>query len=361
MASTRQRARTRPAPAAPIPIIIGGRSDAAIRRACRPATGGSASGTPPGVSPAPSRWRRGRRPRPGGPTRPGTRCRCGAGWRTPRRRPAPASRPRCRPSTRSRSSGSSATAPTAPPTTSPSSSRPTPTRAASSSTWSRSRPAPIRPSPPGRRQEAPGPGMTAPLVVAPRFCGPPDSANGGYASGLIAACLDGQAEITLRRPPPLARPMAVERDGEGSVRVLDGDVLIAEGHEPAGQPGGGPPRPGHGPGRPRRRPRIPPAGPPGRASLPHLLRARACLLALGRAGHHARAGRLLLPYANAGIPVSRSRDRAAIWRPSSSGRRSTAPGPSGRSGTPPRMGRPTCWAGSRPASSARSGRASRMS
>jgi hypothetical protein len=71
--------------------------------------------------------------------------------------------------------------------------------------------------------------MMASLVVAPRFCGPPDSANGGYASGLIAACLDGQAEITLRRPPPLARPMAVERDGEGSVRVLDGDVLIAEG------------------------------------------------------------------------------------------------------------------------------------
>ena len=71
--------------------------------------------------------------------------------------------------------------------------------------------------------------MTASLVVAPRFCGPPDSANGGYACGLIAAYLDGQAEITLRRPPPLATPMAVERDGEGSVRVLDGDVLIAEG------------------------------------------------------------------------------------------------------------------------------------
>ena len=70
--------------------------------------------------------------------------------------------------------------------------------------------------------------MTASLVVASRFCGPPGTANGGYACGLIAACLDDQAEITLRRPPPLARPMAVERDGEGSVRVLDGDVLIAE-------------------------------------------------------------------------------------------------------------------------------------
>jgi hypothetical protein len=78
--------------------------------------------------------------------------------------------------------------------------------------------------------------MTAPLVIAPRFCGPPDSANGGYASGLIAARLDGQAEITLRQPPPLATPMAVERDGEGSVRVLDGDVLIAEGASAPGSP-----------------------------------------------------------------------------------------------------------------------------
>ena len=71
--------------------------------------------------------------------------------------------------------------------------------------------------------------MTASLVIAPRFCGPPGTANGGYACGLIAAHLDGRAEVTLRRPPPLARPMTVERDGEGSVRVLDGDVLIAEG------------------------------------------------------------------------------------------------------------------------------------
>jgi hypothetical protein len=77
--------------------------------------------------------------------------------------------------------------------------------------------------------------MIAPLVIAPRFCGPPDSANGGYACGLIAAHLDGPAEITLRRPPPLAGPMAVERDGGGPVRVLDGDVLIAEGASAPGR------------------------------------------------------------------------------------------------------------------------------
>jgi hypothetical protein len=64
--------------------------------------------------------------------------------------------------------------------------------------------------------------MMAPLVIAPRFCGPPGSGNGGYACGLVAASLGGQAEITLRAPPPLAAPMTVERAAEGSIRVLHG-------------------------------------------------------------------------------------------------------------------------------------------
>ncbi len=71
--------------------------------------------------------------------------------------------------------------------------------------------------------------MTQPLIVSPRFCGPPGTGNGGYVCGRIAAHLDGPAEITLRRPPPLATPMTVERDGEGSVRVLHGGALVAEG------------------------------------------------------------------------------------------------------------------------------------
>jgi hypothetical protein len=71
--------------------------------------------------------------------------------------------------------------------------------------------------------------MMAPLVIAPRFCGPPDSGNGGYVCGLIADRLDGQAEITLRAPPPLATPMTGERGAEASVRVLHGRTLVAEG------------------------------------------------------------------------------------------------------------------------------------
>ncbi len=79
--------------------------------------------------------------------------------------------------------------------------------------------------------------MTGSLVIAPRFCGPPDSGNGGYVCGLIAGYLDGPAEVTLRKPPPLGAPLAVERDGRGSVRVLHGGILIAEA---TGLPGGPP-------------------------------------------------------------------------------------------------------------------------
>jgi hypothetical protein len=66
------------------------------------------------------------------------------------------------------------------------------------------------------------------LLIAPRFCGPPGSGNGGYVSGRVAAYLDGPVTVTLRKPPPLATPLAVERDGEGTLRVTHDGTLIAE-------------------------------------------------------------------------------------------------------------------------------------
>jgi hypothetical protein len=70
-----------------------------------------------------------------------------------------------------------------------------------------------------------------PLVIPRRFNGPPDSANGGYTCGLVAGLLGaGAAEVTLRSPPPLERPLAVRRDA-GTVSATDGDVLVAEGRE----------------------------------------------------------------------------------------------------------------------------------
>jgi len=66
------------------------------------------------------------------------------------------------------------------------------------------------------------------LVIPSRFCGPPGSGNGGYVCGRVAAYLDGPVTVTLRRPAPLAAPMAVQRDGASSVRICLGQGLIAD-------------------------------------------------------------------------------------------------------------------------------------
>ena len=67
---------------------------------------------------------------------------------------------------------------------------------------------------------------TETVVIPRRFNGPPASANGGYASGVVAALLGGRAEVTLRRPPPLETPLPVVREGERiEVRDPDGEVV----------------------------------------------------------------------------------------------------------------------------------------
>jgi hypothetical protein len=66
------------------------------------------------------------------------------------------------------------------------------------------------------------------LSIDRRYRGPLTSANGGYACGRLAAYVDAQeVEVTLRLPPPLEQPLAVEHDGE-IVRLLDGDALVAD-------------------------------------------------------------------------------------------------------------------------------------
>jgi hypothetical protein len=66
-------------------------------------------------------------------------------------------------------------------------------------------------------------------LIPPRFCGPPTSGNGGYTAGLLATELAGAEAVvvTLRRPPPLERPLAVVRDGV-RVELRDGEDLVAE-------------------------------------------------------------------------------------------------------------------------------------
>lgn len=71
----------------------------------------------------------------------------------------------------------------------------------------------------------------AEITIPSRFNGPLDSGQGGYTAGLAANFLAGAVEVSLRRPVPLDTPLDVAREGERSVRVLDGDALMAEGRE----------------------------------------------------------------------------------------------------------------------------------
>lgn len=69
--------------------------------------------------------------------------------------------------------------------------------------------------------------MTETVVIPYRFRGPPDSGNGGYACGLVGTLIGESVEVTLRVPPPLDRPLTVER-AEGVVRVTLDGTLVAE-------------------------------------------------------------------------------------------------------------------------------------
>ena len=69
--------------------------------------------------------------------------------------------------------------------------------------------------------------MSQEIVIDPRFRGPPNSANGGYACGVVGEGIDGIATATLRRPPPLDVPLSLVGDSE-HVRLMDDDDLVGE-------------------------------------------------------------------------------------------------------------------------------------
>jgi hypothetical protein len=67
------------------------------------------------------------------------------------------------------------------------------------------------------------------LTIPARFNGPPSSANGGYTCGLVAGLVGGEdVTVSLRRPPPLGKPLRVLRDGD-QVELRDGEARVAEG------------------------------------------------------------------------------------------------------------------------------------
>ena len=139
------------------------------------------------------------------------------------------------------------------------------------------------------------------LIVPRRFCGPPDSGNGGWTAGALATTLarepadhvDGwpTIEVSLRQPPPLDTPLDVVAGPDDTATATFGGAVIATARLRARRH---PDRGGRG--RPRRRAggrggvrrtRVPP--------VPHVLRLR----------HRARGGRRA-----AHLPRSRGPDDA---------------------------------------------------
>lgn len=73
-------------------------------------------------------------------------------------------------------------------------------------------------APDGQRSET--------VVVRARYCGPPDSGNGGYSAGLLGTRLPGTPQVRLHSPPPLDRPLTLRCDGETG-ELLDGESIVA--------------------------------------------------------------------------------------------------------------------------------------
>ena len=65
------------------------------------------------------------------------------------------------------------------------------------------------------------------VTIDQHFCGPSESGNGGYSAGVVAANVPFTPEVTLRKPPPLDRPMRLVVDGE-TAQLLDEGTLVIE-------------------------------------------------------------------------------------------------------------------------------------
>jgi len=65
------------------------------------------------------------------------------------------------------------------------------------------------------------------LEISERFCGPPNSGNGGYVCGLLAKHLTGAVTVRLKAPPPLNTKLR-RAWTEDSARLFHDSAVIGE-------------------------------------------------------------------------------------------------------------------------------------
>ncbi len=69
--------------------------------------------------------------------------------------------------------------------------------------------------------------MPATISVGKRFCGPPNSGNGGYTCGLISKAMPVPADVTIRRPVPMETELSIHEHGD-HIHLKHHEELIAE-------------------------------------------------------------------------------------------------------------------------------------
>lgn len=67
------------------------------------------------------------------------------------------------------------------------------------------------------------------IIIDKRYCGPPNSGNGGYVCGRLARHIPGGAEVTLHAPPPLDRRLDVIASSDGAWELRDDAKVLATG------------------------------------------------------------------------------------------------------------------------------------
>jgi hypothetical protein len=66
------------------------------------------------------------------------------------------------------------------------------------------------------------------LVISARFCGPPNSGNGGYVCGCLASHMEGPVAVRLKAPPPKEADLQIEGSAEAGLRLSQEAQVIAQ-------------------------------------------------------------------------------------------------------------------------------------
>ena len=66
------------------------------------------------------------------------------------------------------------------------------------------------------------------LIIASRFCGPPQSSNGGYFAGCVASLAARTVTVRLLAPPPLETELTVHETADRGLEVRHGQTRIGE-------------------------------------------------------------------------------------------------------------------------------------